>query len=504
MIHFDRFVPADLDGPYAERLIGEARRTVVRQTAPTTFAYPLVASWVGISTDQPSQAPVVFWATLGLLTALMMARATLLIVAWRVLDRDVVRTTMYLVFGVASSCVLSSYIGYISVTADEGAARHLGVAIMLAIGGSLIALVSIHRRLATVWVFTSLAPMAIFCLVAGDPVQRALMLLIVPYLGMTVHIVGMQHRTYWSSRVNAARLDAQMVETNRLSRMAGMAEIAVSVLHDVGNVLNSVLTSTGVLDKELGNGETTLHDVAKMLDVPREELAAFAANDRRATVVGPYLRELANARDRRDERLRTEVARVRTGVDHLVHVVSRQQQHARGSSMISDVDIDGLLEQAVDFVRDSVAANGIVLEPPERTGLAVWADRHQTLQILVNLLANARDAVKGRRASRITVSVRAEAKAVHVVVTDDGCGFDEATARRLFVHGFTTKPHGHGFGLHHSILLARAMGGELSGCSAGVDRGATFTLTLPRSRTAIDASRGAVVPTEATRRAAAG
>jgi signal transduction histidine kinase len=487
MIYFDRFVPADLDGRYAERLIGEARRAVVRQTAPTTFAYPLVVSWVGISTDQASQAPVVFWAVLGLLSALMMARATLLILAWRVLDRDVVRTTMYLVFGVVSSCVLSGYIGYISVTAAEGPSRHLGVAIMIAIGGSLIALVSIHRRLATAWVFASLVPMAIFCIVAGDPVQRALMMLIAPYLGMTVHIVGMQHRTYWSSRVNAARLDAQMVEANRLSRLAGMAEIAVSVLHDVGNVLNSVLTSTGVLDKELREGETTLHDVAKMLDVPREELVAFAANDRRAVVVGPYLRELATARDRRDERLRTEVARVRTGVDHLVHVVSRQQQHARGSSLIHEVELDGLLEQAVDFVRDSVVAGGIVLDPPESTGVAVCADRHQTLQILVNLLANARDAVKGRRAGKIGMSVRAEAKAVHVMITDDGCGFDEVTARRLFVHGFTTKPHGHGFGLHHSILLARAMGGELSGASAGVDRGATFTLTLPRSVRAVGA-----------------
>jgi C4-dicarboxylate-specific signal transduction histidine kinase len=149
-----------------------------------------------------------------------------------------------------------------------------------------------------------------------------------------------------------------------------------------------------------------------------------------------------------------------------------------------------LLEQALDFVRDSVVESGIVLEPPESTGVAVWADRHQTLQILVNLLANARDAVKGRRTRKIGMSVRAEAKAVHVVITDDGCGFDEVTARRLFVHGFTTKAHGHGFGLHHSILLARAMGGELSGASAGVDRGATFTLTLPRSLRAVG---GAVV-----------
>jgi signal transduction histidine kinase len=79
------------------------------------------------------------------------------------------------------------------------------------------------------------------------------------------------------------------------------------------------------------------------------------------------------------------------------------------------------------------------------------------------------------------VSVVVEAQQVHVEVTDNGCGFDETVRSRLFRHGFTTKPHGHGFGLHHSILLARAMGGDLCAQSPGPGLGATFTVVLPRA-----------------------
>ena len=62
---------------------------------------------------------------------------------------------------------------------------------------------------------------------------------------------------------------------------------------------------------------------------------------------------------------------------------------------------------------------------------------------------------------------------------DTGCGIPPENLSRIFTFGFTTRPGGHGFGLHASALAAAEMGGSLTAASDGVGRGARFTLDLP-------------------------
>jgi signal transduction histidine kinase len=66
-------------------------------------------------------------------------------------------------------------------------------------------------------------------------------------------------------------------------------------------------------------------------------------------------------------------------------------------------------------------------------------------------------------------------------VEDNGIGIPPENLTRIFSHGFTTRPDGHGFGLHIGAINAREMGGSLSVASEGTGRGATFTLILPMS-----------------------
>jgi len=105
----------------------------------------------------------------------------------------------------------------------------------------------------------------------------------------------------------------------------------------------------------------------------------------------------------------------------------------------------------------------------------------QKFQILVNLVRNAKHACveSGRATKRLTVRVAADEGLVKVAVTDDGIGIPAENLTRIFNHGFTTRKHGHGFGLHSGALAAKEMGGSLTVESAGVGQGATFTLELP-------------------------
>ena len=115
-------------------------------------------------------------------------------------------------------------------------------------------------------------------------------------------------------------------------------------------------------------------------------------------------------------------------------------------------------------------------------------DKHKVLQILVNLISNAKYALSDSDAKerQLTIAIsRQPSRAssddgfAEVSITDNGIGIARENLIRIFGHGFTTKKNGHGFGLHSGALAAKEMGGSLSVQSAGPGKGATFTLSLP-------------------------
>ena len=109
-------------------------------------------------------------------------------------------------------------------------------------------------------------------------------------------------------------------------------------------------------------------------------------------------------------------------------------------------------------------------------------DKHKILQILINVISNAKYAVSEstRRDKQITVRIGTDAnRRVTIAVADNGIGIAQENLARIFAHGFTTKKDGHGFGLHSGALAAKEMGGCLTVHSEGLGHGATFTLELP-------------------------
>jgi two-component system sensor kinase FixL len=109
-------------------------------------------------------------------------------------------------------------------------------------------------------------------------------------------------------------------------------------------------------------------------------------------------------------------------------------------------------------------------------------DRHKIAQVLVNLVTNAVDAVQGNAAGERTVvvhCVRGSDERLRFEVRDNGCGIAPEHRVGVFSHGFTTKPQGHGFGLHYSACAAIEMDGTLTCESEGVGLGALFVLDLP-------------------------
>lgn len=268
----------------------------------------------------------------------------------------------------------------------------------------------------------------------------------------------------------------------RTSRMAGMAEVATGVLHNIGNVLNSVnVSSTLVTERLKKSRSATLAKVVVLLREQEADLGRFLTSDPRGQQVLPYLTQLADhLADERQEAL-DELAGLQRNIDHIKEIVTMQQSFARISGVTETLPVAELLDDALKMHGAALARHHVQVTKHIDSVPPITVDKHKVLQILVNLIANAKHACQesGRPGKHLSIRVVNGQDRIRIAVTDNGIGIPPENLTRIFSHGFTTKRNGHGFGLHSGALAAREIGGSLAVASAGVGQGATFTLDLP-------------------------
>jgi PAS domain S-box-containing protein len=276
------------------------------------------------------------------------------------------------------------------------------------------------------------------------------------------------------------QLQAQLVEA---SRLAGRSDVAKAVLHNVGNVLNSVSVSATLINERITNARTSnLSKVATMITDHRDDLARFLRDDPRGQKLPTYFTELAAVLERDRTATLGELESLLRSVEHIKVIVSSQQSHVRQRAVVETFEVHDLLDEALRLTGASSHARAIEVVRQLEPLPPVRLDRHKTLQILTNLLTNASDAVMIKHVGerRIVVDARRGAQGnLEIAVTDNGCGVDAENLDRIFQLGFTTKPTGQGLGLHYSACAARELRGTLSATSAGVGSGASFLLVLP-------------------------
>ncbi len=272
----------------------------------------------------------------------------------------------------------------------------------------------------------------------------------------------------------------QLVES---SRLAGMAEVATSVLHNVGNVLNSVnISSSLVADKVHKSKVANLAKAAALMQANAEDLPGFFARDPKGKQLPSYLATLAEHLSGEQQEILKELASLRSNIEHIKEVVSMQQSYAKISGATETMPIEDLVEDALRMNAAAMENHQIQVVREYSPVPPVQLDKHKVLQILVNLIRNAKYALDDNEPGnkRMTLQVQKNGHGtVKVIVQDNGVGIPPENLARIFEHGFTTRKEGHGFGLHSGSLAAREMGGSLSVHSDGPGKGATFTLELP-------------------------
>jgi len=266
-----------------------------------------------------------------------------------------------------------------------------------------------------------------------------------------------------------------------LSHQAGKAEVATGVLHNVGNVLNSINVSVHLVrEAHLQSRLPSLRKVSELIN-EQDDLASFFGEDAKGKLVPQFFTDLVERMEEEQSQTFEEIEKLIQHIEHVKVVVAMQQSFAGISGLKEPVCLHKLISDAQLLLSDSILRHEIDLVLEFDDLPQVMLERQRVLQVLVNLLKNAKDALTAGRPSNRKITVRATQNGdwLRLEVEDNGSGIAEDDLAKIFSHGFTTKDNGHGFGLHSCANTINEMGGKLSVESDGSGLGANFIVAVP-------------------------
>jgi PAS domain S-box-containing protein len=284
-----------------------------------------------------------------------------------------------------------------------------------------------------------------------------------------------------------AEAQQQLVDA---AHKSGMAEMATGVLHNIGNILNSVMLSGAEIARVVSASRLPgLVKANELLAAHRNDLGDFLARDEKGRLLPDYLAGVAHALCDENGHIAREIEGLNEKTAMMKDVIATQQNYARAALFVERVEIAGIVEDALRVHEAQLRKAGVVVQNEVLQMPVCLVHKSKLLQVVTNLIKNAIEAMAGNRERgrplilRL-VQARASDEYASVQVTDNGCGIKKEDQLLIFNHGYTTKPNGHGFGLHTSALAMKEMGGALHAASDGLEHGATFTVLIPLARRA--------------------
>ena len=270
------------------------------------------------------------------------------------------------------------------------------------------------------------------------------------------------------------------------SRLAGNSEIATGVLHNVGNILNSVNISVGiVLDKINESRLPALIEVIKLVVQNKNDIGKYLTEDEKGKLLIPYFDQIGKYLESEYEKLKKEAGNITDKLEHIKAIIQTQQKVAAVRDLAENAPITEFIERAIQINSSAFDRHHITLEKQYLTNEEVYVDTVKFMQIMINLLSNAKyalDSVKNPEDRKIVIKVEKQSDLhFRIMVKDNGIGINKENFSKIFQFGHTTREKGHGFGLHTSALHAKEIGGQLLVHSDGVGQGAEFTLIIPKN-----------------------
>lgn len=313
------------------------------------------------------------------------------------------------------------------------------------------------------------------------------------YVQMIIRDITQRERSQEELRLANENLEQKVKErTNELERTnkemislahsAGMAEVASGVLHNVGNVLNSVNVSSSLIKTRASNSKAKqLSKIVDLFKNHKTDIHDYLNNDEAGKLVLPFIEKLsARLIDEQGKQIE-EIDGLIHNIEHIKNIISMQQSYAGGLGVTEKIKASEIADDAIGINLSSIKNSGINLSKHYESDIEITVDKHKLIQILVNLISNAKHAiVNSEQADKnIILGIQKINTDIMFYVDDNGTGIERSDIEHLFEFGFKVRLDGHGYGLHHSANAARELGGSLTAHSDGLGKGSRFTLLIP-------------------------
>ncbi len=282
----------------------------------------------------------------------------------------------------------------------------------------------------------------------------------------------------------------ELRETQRtlvdVAHRAGMAEIATGILHNVGNVLNSVKVSSQILKERIEKSKISgLKNALGLIKEHTTDLAGYITSDEKGKLLPEYLIKVGETLENEQDTYLNELSNLHTGVDHIEEIVRVQQDYAGGSGIVESASLSKMMDDVLKMNQDIFNKHQIKVVKHFKEIVPISAEKGKLMQVFVSVIKNAWESllIKDDRDKVITINISEdkENKCQIVDIIDNGVGVAKENLNKIFSYGFTTKKDGKGYGLHTSAIIMAKLNGKVSVHSNNDKKGAKFTVAIPNS-----------------------
>ena len=266
----------------------------------------------------------------------------------------------------------------------------------------------------------------------------------------------------------------------------GRLEIVDTILHNIGNAINSVDTGIDTIHYHLMNDRLIprLTALAEVIEQHQEDLSDYVKNDPQGQKIAPFILTLASDFENVKREFQEIVQRVRERSKHIVDIIRTQNSYQKTSGTRKDINLTASISEAIKILQDSIDRRQIQIEidchnAPEE----IRIQESQFHQMRVNLVKNAVEAIdefaeshQHKEVPRIHFRVYIDGDFLCLDITDSGIGIVPENINKVFSAGFTTKEQGSGLGLHSSANFVISSGGKIRALSEGEGKGTTIQI----------------------------
>jgi signal transduction histidine kinase len=284
------------------------------------------------------------------------------------------------------------------------------------------------------------------------------------------------------------RLSHTQTQLAQTSQAAGRSQVASTVIHNVGNVLTNVNSLIdAACDRTQRLRISPLNKLADRLRSEDQNIAMLEATP-------DYLEGLAGSLLSDQQSISELLSTLNDNVRHIHDVIRAQRQHADQSLELRPVALHDVIQEAISCCRARLEEDSVQVTVSGQLQVEIACDRSLMLQTMINLIGNARYAMRSLDSTSRHLQIRASAdsRTAQIEFQDNGCGMTPETLARVFDAHFTTREGGTGLGLHFCAITLKRIGGTIEAASEGHGKGSVFTIRAPRPLRNLERSRRTV------------